>query len=481
MQMARKSHICGNCENVNLPSACPACVNCGLNEKYKLLNVLQCDRDSLLKRLDAKLIAKRESDEQRHWRLIHAERIAQLKERLHLEENQLFQEKSKLEEKTKDLNNRKNLLDRASAELERNRTEQLKFYSDLICTQSLGLTAVRLVLLQNQSVVIKQLCKIFPLRRVRNEGENKDGSSSEYYDQICNVRLPRGLNPHTVAPEELAASLGYMVQLLNLVVRYLYAPLLLNSGFAASCSRVWQRASYWDARPASQSKEHPLFIPRQNYSTASEESSWSDNSSMDFGVASMESPRMPYLDRAGSSSFDYGSSSSHSSVVDKDLQKGIHLLKKSVACVTAYCFNSFSIPSPTELSTFEAFERMLTFMYSKDARAILSSKDAKLRSRRQMRQSNRTVHESSVADSGISSSSLEESKHANVEMKLGVRDGPSRMTSFLYTNEMSDMRRAENQFDGWDIVEHPTLPPPPSHSEDVEHWTRAMIIDAKRK
>jgi hypothetical protein len=44
--------------------------------------------------------------------------------------------------------------------------------------------------------------------QVRNEGESKDGSSSEYYDQICNVRLPRGLNPHTVPPEELAASLG---------------------------------------------------------------------------------------------------------------------------------------------------------------------------------------------------------------------------------------------------------------------------------
>lgn len=161
MQMARKSHTCGNCENVNLPSACSVCVNYRLNETYKLLNALQHDRDSLHKRLDAKLTAKREADEQRHWRLIHAEKIAQLKERLRLEENQLFQEKSKLEEETKELDNRKTLLDRASAELERNRVEQRKFYSDLICTQSLGLTAVRLALLQNQSVVIKQLCKIF--------------------------------------------------------------------------------------------------------------------------------------------------------------------------------------------------------------------------------------------------------------------------------------------------------------------------------
>ena len=55
--------------------------------------------------------------------------------------------------------------------------------------------------------------------------------------------------------------------------------------------------------------------------------------------------------------------------------------------------------------------------------------------------------------------------------------------------------------DGWDLVEHPAraasrrqssqsgkkdaaapamLPPPPSAPEDVEHWTRAMYVDARR-
>jgi hypothetical protein len=54
---------------------------------------------------------------------------------------------------------------------------------------------------------------------------------------------------------------------------------------------------------------------------------------------------------------------------------------------------------------------------------------------------------------------------------------------------------------GWDLVEHPAraasrrqssqsgekdatapamLPPPPSAPEDVEHWTRAMYVDARR-
>lgn len=39
------------------------------------------------------------------------------------------------------------------------------------------------------------------------EGERRDGSSGQY-DQICNARLPRALDPHSVPSEELSASLG---------------------------------------------------------------------------------------------------------------------------------------------------------------------------------------------------------------------------------------------------------------------------------
>jgi len=38
---------------------------------------------------------------------------------------------------------------------------------------------------------------------------------------------------------------------------------------------------------------------------------------------------------------------------------------------------------------------------------------------------------------------------------------------------------SDDEIDGWDIVDLPSLPPPPSQSEDVEHWARAMIVDAK--
>lgn len=42
--------------------------------------------------------------------------------------------------------------------------------------------------------------------QVNSDGK-KDGSNS-MCDQICNARLPRGLDPHSVPPEQLAASLG---------------------------------------------------------------------------------------------------------------------------------------------------------------------------------------------------------------------------------------------------------------------------------
>jgi len=68
----------------------------------------------------------------------------------------------------------------------------------------------------------------------------------------------------------------------------------------------------------------------------------------------------------------------------------------------------------------------------------------------------------------------------------------------------SDASVADLAADGWDLVEHPAraaagrcaeglglrakknadepamLPPPPSAPEDVEHWTRAMYVDARR-
>lgn len=90
--------------------------------------------------------------------------------------------------------------------------------------------------LHKQSVVVKQICKLFPQRQVKSslilhippllelvvvlqyflctgiqvgfEGEIQNGSGGPF-NLICNSRLPKGLDPHSIPSEELAASLGY--------------------------------------------------------------------------------------------------------------------------------------------------------------------------------------------------------------------------------------------------------------------------------
>lgn len=123
------------------------------------------------------------------------------------------------------------------------------------------------------------------------------------------------------------------------------------------------------------SNEYPLFIPRQNYCSTSVENSWSDRSSSNFGVTSIESERKVRLDSSGNNSFNYSSASPHSVETHKDLQKGISLLKKSVACITTYYYNSLGLDVPSEASTFEAFAKLLaTLSSSKELRSVCSIK-----------------------------------------------------------------------------------------------------------
>ncbi|MBA0775758.1 hypothetical protein Gotri_010868 [Gossypium trilobum] len=478
--MSKKASNCAICDNSNRASICAVCVNYRLNEYNSLLISLKSRREFLYSKLTEVLAAKGKTDDQLNWKIRQNEKLTCLKEKLRRSKEQLAQGKAKIERVSHDLKFNYGVLDSARAALEKNRVEQIKkYYPNLICTQSLGHMAITSERLHKQSVVIKQICKLFPQRRVNLEGGRKDGSSGQY-DLICNARLPRGLDPHSVPSEELAASLGYMVQLLNLVVRNLAVPALHNSGFAGSCSRIWQRDSYWDACPSSRSNEYPLFIPRQNYCSASGDNSWTDRSSSNFGVASMESDKRFRLDSSGSSSFNCSSGSPHTAETHEDLQKGISLLKKTVACITAYCYNSLCLDFPTEASTFEAFSKLLaTLSSTKEVRSVFSVKMACSRPSKQVQQLNKSVWN---VNSAMSSSTLLESAHT-LPLTKNFSDSNLRSSaaSFLFATEMSDTRKNENSIDEWDLVEHPTFPPPPSETEDVEHWTRAMFIDATKR
>lgn len=476
--MNRKQTSCALCESSNQPSICSICVNYKLTDHYNTLKAKKSYRDSLYSKLEEVLLAKGKADDQVSWRMSQNEKLAKLRETHRHSKERLVQGKAKVERLHYDLKVKSGVLESARSMLENNRMEQLKkFFPNFTCTQTLGHMAITSERLHKQSVVIKQICKLFPQRRVI-DGERKDGSGDQY-DQICNARLPRGLDPHSVPSEELCASLGYMVQLLNLVVRILAAPALHNSGFAGSCSRIWQRDSYWDARPSSRSNEYPLFIPRQNYCSTSVENSWSDRSSSNFGVTSIESERKVRLDSSGNNSFNHSSASPHSVETHKDLQKGISLLKKSVACITTYCYNSLGLDVPSEASTFEAFAKLLaTLSSSKELRSVCSLKSTCSRSNKQVQQLNKSVWN---VDSAFASTTLLDSAHTVISMRnISENNLPNPAASFPYATE-SDVGKNEFLIEGWDLVEHPTFPPPPSQGEDVEHWTRAMFIDATKK
>ncbi|CAH8308136.1 unnamed protein product [Eruca vesicaria subsp. sativa] len=474
--MIKRSSSCAICENTNRASVCSVCVNHRLIEYSTLFKSLKSRRDSLYSKLSELLEAKGKADDQRNWRLLQNEKLSNLKNSLRRNKKQLTQGKAKIERESRDLKLKYGVLDSARSTLEKIRVEQLdKYFPNLICTQSLGYMAISSERLHKQSVVVKQICKLFPQCKVGFEGEIQNGSGGPF-NLICNSRLPKGLDPHSIPSEELAASLGLMVQLLNLVVHNLAAPVLHSSGFAGSCSRIWQRNSYWDARPCTRSNEYPLFIPRQNYCSTSVENSWADKNSTNFGIASMDSDRKEErLDSTGRNSFNYSSASPHSVESHRDLQKGIALLKKTVACLTAYCYNSLCLELPPETSTFEAFAKLLaTLSSSKKVRSVFSLKMASLRSCKQAQQLNKSIWN---AHSVISSSILES---AHLLRNASYNQDTNSAASYLSATESSETRK-NNDMNGWDLVEHPKYPPPPSQSEDVEHWTRAMFIDAKKK
>ncbi|KAG6602709.1 hypothetical protein SDJN03_07942, partial [Cucurbita argyrosperma subsp. sororia] len=472
--MNRKFCNCAICENSSQASICAVCVNHRLNDYNSALKLLKARRDLLYSRLSDVLVAKGKADDQLNWRVTRNEKLTRLREKLRRSREKLEQGKTEIELTSYDLKLKYAMLESARSVLEKQRVEQLeKAYPDLISTKNLGHMAITSERLHKQSLVVKQMCKLFPQRRVLVHGENKEGPS-EQFDQICYVSLPRGLDPHSVEPHELSVSLGYMVQLLNLVVQYLAAPSLHHSGFAGSCSRIWQRDSYWKARPSSRSNEYPLFIPRQTYSSTSGENSWSDKCSSSFGVASLESERKLHLSSLESSSFSYPSAPPHSIETHKNLQKGIALLKKSVACVTSYCYNSLSLDVPSEASTFEAFAKLLvTLSSSKEVRSVFSLKMASSRPPKHVQKLNK----SAWTVNSISSTMLFESAHSQI-MKTNCE---SNLPSYLYATEFSDAGKNDCTIEEWDFIEHPTLPPPPSQSENIEHWTRAMITDATKQ
>ncbi|KAG8079653.1 hypothetical protein GUJ93_ZPchr0007g6218 [Zizania palustris] len=460
---------CVLCEGSNLPSVCSACVNSRLAAYHTKRRMMKNVRDFLHSRVAARLESKRKGDEQRNWRASKSQDIKELKDQLAELKRRNATEKKKAEQAARDLKERTVLLNLALLTLKRKRADSPVMHTNAMKVAQMGLMTTTSERLKGQSKAVKQLCKLFPLQRVIMDGEQKDGYNGPY-DVICDARLPCGLDPHSVPSEELSASLGYMLQLLNIAVPILYAPALHVSGFGASCSRVWQRSSYWTTQQ-SQSKVYPLFIPRQNNCSVGEESSWTESGSGNFGIDSMDSDKKLLFDSKRSGSFNFSAVSSHSSERHQDLQIGISLLKTSVTAITTYCYNSLGLDVPSNLLTFEALAKLLHMLSSSKAlRSALESSIAS-RSEKQAQQINRSIR---MASSSISSNrSMMDSVHTTI-MPSYLDLLLNSNSSILYNGKPTKPGGLPDSIlEGWDMIERDILPPPPSRVEDVAQWERA--------
>ncbi|KAL5659456.1 hypothetical protein ACJX0J_032619, partial [Zea mays] len=336
-----------------------------LLEYHTKLRMMRSLRDSLHARIAARLEAKSKTDEQRIWRASKAHDIMELRDRLTELKSKTAVDKTKVEQASSGLKAKTASLNLALVTLKKRQADAVAMHTSAMEIAQMNLMTITSDCMKMQSKSVKQLCRLFPMRRVIKEGEKKDNYSGPY-DSICGARLPRGLDPHSIPAEELSASLGYMLHFVNIAVRILSAPVLHVSGFKGSCSNIWQRSSYWSTRQ-SQSKVYPLFIPRKNACTGGEETSLSESGSSNFGVDSVDSVKKQSFGSTRSNSFNLSGASSHSMERHQYLQRGISLLKTSVTAITTYYYNSLGLDVPSNLSTFEAFSKLLHTLSSSKA------------------------------------------------------------------------------------------------------------------
>jgi len=434
-------------------------------------------RDSLHGRIAARLEAKRKTDEQRIWRTSKEQDIMELRNRLTELKRKTAVDKTEVEQASSDLKAKIVPLNLALATLKKRRADAVAMHTNAMKVAQMNLMATTSDCMKMQSKSVKQLCRLFPMRRVIKEGEKKDGYNGPY-DSICGVRLPRGLDPHSISSEELSASLGHMLHFINIAVRILSAPALHVSGCKGSCSNIWQRSSYWSTRQ-SQSKVYPLFIPRKNVCTGGEETSLTESGSSNFGVDSVDSVKKPSFDPKRSNSFNFSGASSHSMERHQYLQRGISLLKTSVTAITTYYYNSLGLDVPSNLSTFEAFSKLLHTLSSSKAFRTAFELNIASRSEKQAQQLNRSIWKSSSAVS--SDSSFMDSMHTTI-MPSTLDNLLMNSDESLYTGKLVKHGGAPDSiFDSWDIVEREVLPPPPSRVEDVAQWEWAMYAGSTKK
>jgi ribosomal protein L16 Arg81 hydroxylase len=105
---------------------------------------------------------------QRCWKELQNEKLAKLREKLQLQVEKLQQSKNTFRSLSRNLKERYGIIESTNVALEESRVHQLEnHYSDTIGNHYLVYIDLTSERLYKQALVMKQICKLFPLSRVR--------------------------------------------------------------------------------------------------------------------------------------------------------------------------------------------------------------------------------------------------------------------------------------------------------------------------
>eukprot|EP00898_Chlorokybus_atmophyticus_P000423 jgi/Chlat1/1381/Chrsp119S01793 len=342
-------------------------------------------------------------------------------ERMRRVQSQLTATISSIHKSRQQLGTQRCILEARSQELRR-AADQLRIQRDRWLVQTLPRQ-----LNQNRAQEAQLLQSLSAKRRsalqqLRSIMPLRVGGAGQQFVRICGALVAESDGQlASLHAEELSAGLGNLVHFLDMAARYLGLPLLHRArGPASSACTIWMPAAFWDQRPAARGVEFPLYR-------------------VESAPVSISTPVVqPVMSASGRDPAWEG------------VRQGVRLLLRSVANVCAAEWSALGMVAPPQWSPCVSLAQLLHFL-TRDPHSQLGASTAGIiRQATMFGPSNGSVASASA-------------------MGFSCVDG------FARDEDDPD----STDIEGWDLVERPTLPPPPSQLEDVDHWTRAMFTDAR--
>lgn len=414
---------------------------------------MQKQKDALLSKLNDLLAAKQRFREQQLERLHKKDRMHKVKQRAAAAESRLAKAKELSAKLRNDNNQRREQLEKLGTELSAKRADVLtSHFPTILRYQSLTYSHVSAMLLREQRTKMRQLLDIMP---VRINALRPDGGSPVKVT-ICNLHLPDNLPDSLWQQQEavrsLSSALGYLLLFMDLLGAYMGGPLLCEGAFRCSTSTIWSPTSYWSRQPSSASGVLPLYVNEAlgtlpfNMTARVRQAGVAS-----FGLAfSRTQPPAAARCAKVEGLVPATGSSGEGSLVKRHaaMKAGFETLQRALACFMQDKALALSLQLPGGWSPFAWLVIMCAVV------------------KRDVRTDGVIVAASSVVAEALGSGG-------------SGADGLASLLSHHALQAHGD--DDEGDMEGWDMVQEPFLPPPPSQPDAVEHWTRAMFTDAQRR